>query len=85
MLPPPSSSSPDPPKNAENCSALAMPLITAARPAATVAMVTSRLRMCAISCATTPRTSRRDKVRSRPVVTATAPCAGLRPVAKALA
>ena len=62
-----------------------MPPMTAASPAATVAMVTSRFRMCAISCAMTPRTSRRGSVRSRPLVTATAPWAGLRPVAKALA
>ena len=85
VLPGPSSSLELPPNRAENCTALAMPLMTAARPAATVAMVMSRLRMCAISWAMTPRTSRRGRTRSRPAVTATAPLAGLRPVAKALA
>ena len=40
--------------------------------------------MCAISCATTPCSSSRDRVRSRPSVTAMLAVAASRPVANAL-
>ena len=44
----------------------------------------SRLRMCASSCASTPRSSSSESSLVIPRVTATAECFGLRPVAKAL-
>ena len=44
----------------------------------------SRLRICPISWASTPRSSSGDSTRKMPSVTATTPCSGLRPVAKAL-
>ena len=43
----------------------------------------SRFLMCANSCARTPRTWSRGRYWSRPCVTATAACSGLRPVANA--
>ena len=50
---------------------------------ASVITSTSRFWMCASSCASTPSTSRGSSVSQRPVVTATAECFGLRPVANA--
>ena len=46
-------------------------------------LLTSRFAMCESSCASTPSTSRGSRRRQSPVVTATAACFGLRPVAKA--
>ena len=51
--------------------------------AATVMISVSRWRTWASSCAITPATSSRLRLRSRPVVAATAACSGSRPVAKA--
>ena len=53
-------------------------------PAATVAMRMSRFFTWASSCASTPSSWRRSRMRRMPSVTATAACSGLRPVAKAL-
>ena len=58
--------------------AIAAPII-----AAIVSTRMSRFAMCANSCASTPRTWSRGRCRSRPSVTATAECFGLRPVANA--
>ena len=44
---------------------------------------TSRFAMCESSCASTPSTSRGSSRCQRPLVTATAACFGLRPVANA--
>ena len=51
---------------------------------ASVVTCTSRLRMCDISCASTPSSSRRDMRLSSPLVTATPELFGERPNAKAL-
>ena len=58
--------------------AMAAPII-----AAMVITRMSRLAICAISCASTPRTCSRGRWRSRPSVTATTAFFGPRPVAKA--
>ncbi len=58
--------------------------IAPATVAVTVMMSVSRLRICASSCAITPAPSSSLIRLSRPVFTATAALAGLRPVAKAL-
>ena len=54
------------------------------RVAAMVMISVSRFFTCASSCAITAVTSSRVRLRSRPVVAATAACWGSRPVAKAL-
>ena len=54
-----------------------------AKKLATVITSTSRFAMCESSCASTPSTSWGSSRRQRPVVTATAACFGLRPVANA--
>jgi hypothetical protein len=59
-------------------------LIAPAIVAATLAMRMSRCFTCASSCAITPATSLRLRIRNRPSVAQTAACCGLRPVAKAL-
>ena len=51
--------------------------------AVTVIVSVSRLRTWASSCAITPASSSRDRIRISPCVTATAEFCGLRPVAKA--
>ena len=55
-----------------------------ARVAATVLVRVSRFLTCANSWASTPSTSSSSRFCSKPAVTATAACLGLRPVAKAL-
>ena len=52
--------------------------------ATTVIISVSRLPTCAISWASTALNSSRFRMRRMPLVTATAGCLGLRPVAKAL-
>ncbi|GAA1091414.1 hypothetical protein GCM10009642_33220 [Nocardiopsis metallicus] len=52
--------------------------------AATALIRVSLERMCASSCARTPRSSRSSRVRSRPVVQHRAARRGVLPVAKAL-
>ena len=84
-MPPPLLSRPRPPLKMP----MRMPMsaITAMAPTASTASVVtamSRLRMWAISWASTPRSSRLDMMASNPVVTVMAACFGLRPVAKAL-
>ena len=63
---------------------LAMKEMPVATAAATEPMRMSRLRTCMSSWASTPRISSQVQAASRPSVTATAACSGLRPVAKAL-
>ena len=77
-------SSSSPPNSIENWRMLAMAAITAPIIAAIVCTSTSRFEMCAISCASTPRTCSGGRWCSRPSVTAIAEFFGLRPVAKAL-
>ncbi len=79
----PSGFSSSPPKSSENWRKLAIAEIAPATIAAMLAMRMSRLAMCAISCASTPSSSRGPSARWMPAVTAIAACLGLRPVAKA--
>ena len=72
--------SPRPPNRNPNW---AMDEIAPATVAATVIVSVSRFLMWASSCAITPASSSRLRNRTKPVVTATAECSGLRPVAKA--
>ena len=65
---------------------ISMSATSAITPTSTAARLisrTSRLRMCAISWAMTPSSSRVDSFSIRPVVAATYACSGLRPAAKA--
>ena len=82
--PPPSRSSRLPPNIAPHWIAVATNDTTLASIAAIEAIKMSRLWMWASSWAMTPRSSRSVSSRRMPVVTATTPCAGLRPVANAL-
>jgi hypothetical protein len=83
--PGPSRSSRAPPKaSAPHCTAVAMNDTTEASMAAIDAIKMSRLWMWASSWAITPRSSRSVRSARRPVVTATTPWRGSRPVAKAL-
>ena len=83
-LVPPSSSLLLPPKMAANCMKLAMLTMTEASTPATVWIRMSRLAIWPISWAMTPRSSSGLRMRMMPSVTATTPCSGSRPVAKAL-
>ena len=77
-------SSSSPPKSHWNWRKFAIAEIAAPIIAAIVVTSTSRLRMCESSWAITPRTCSRGMSATRPSVTATAECCGLRPVANAL-
>ena len=74
---------PPPPKSALNIAMRARNMIAIAMAAATDEIRMSRCRTCEISCASTPRSSSWFTTWSRPWVTATAACSGLRPVANA--
>ncbi len=84
-MPPPSSSSlPKPPKIMLHITMSANMLMAPATLAAMLLISVSRCLMCASSWAMTPASSWRLSVCMMPVVTATAPLLGERPVAKAL-
>ena len=83
ILPPSRPRPPKPPKIAENWAIIANIEMAPASVATKAMIKVSRLPTWAISWASTPPSSCRVRMRRMPVVTATAACCGLRPVAKA--
>ena len=74
---------PNPPKIAPHWIMWPSDAMSPATEAAMVAMSMSRFRTCESSWARTPSSWRRSRMRRMPSVTATAACAGFRPVANA--